>query len=267
MTRIVTTAAVTLIVIAALGCNSETGVSQQLPQRSSPYYQGNPSDPPLTVSATTSNEIDLVEKMATHRQEYRRSLEALVQYYNTAGNHQKMSWARQEMESLDRIPQYRYFVVAEMPENLRATERIPAADQLYAEAEKLRRDSGWVMPGPFKNEEILRTALDRYSQVITQYPTSDKIDDAAYRMAEIHDYFSDYTLAATAYQRAYQWDPATPFPARFKAAFVLDRKLHNRAEALKIYQEAIIRESQYTDYKLMAERRVQELNTSSDTTK
>ncbi len=262
MARIVTTAAVTLIVIAAIGCNSETGVSQQLPQRSSPYVS-TPADPPLTVSASTSGEIDLVEKMATHREEYRRSLQALIQYYNTAGNHQKMTWAREELAALDQMKQYRYFVVAEMPENLRAAERIPAADQLYAEAEKLRRDSGWVMPGPFKNEDILRTALDKYSQVITQYPNSDKIDDAAYRMAEIHDYFSDYTLAATAYQRAYQWDPSTPFPARFKAAFILDRKLHDRAAALKVYQEAIIKESQYTDYKLMAERRVQELNSST----
>ncbi len=167
MARIVTTAAVTLIVIAAIGCNSETGVSQQLPQRSSPYVS-TPADPPLTVSASTSGEIDLVEKMATHREEYRRSLQALIQYYNTAGNHQKMTWAREELAALDQMKQYRYFVVAEMPENLRAAERIPAADQLYAEAEKLRRDSGWVMPGPFKNEDILRTALDKYSQVITQ---------------------------------------------------------------------------------------------------
>jgi tetratricopeptide (TPR) repeat protein len=264
MTRIVTTAAVTLLVIAAIGCNSETGVSQQLPQRSSPYYQGNPADPPLTVSASTSNEIDLVEKMATHRQAYRRSLEELIQYYNTAGNHQKMTWAREELTALDQMKQYRYFVVAEMPENLRASERIPAADQLYAEAEQLRRDAGPLLPPPLKNEEKLRAALDKYSQVIRQYPSSDKIDDAAYRMAEIHDYFSDYTLAATAYKRAYQWDPSTPFPARFKAAFLLDRKLHNRAEALKVYQEAILKESQYIDYKLMAERRVQELNRSAE---
>jgi tetratricopeptide (TPR) repeat protein len=265
MARIVTTAAVTLIVIAAIGCNSETGISQQLPQRGSPYYQSNPSDPPLTVSAATSNnEIDLVEKMTTHRLAYARGLDSLIQYYNATGNHQKMTWASEELAALNQMKQYRYFVVAEMPENFRAAERIPAADQLYAEAEKLRRDAGWVMPGPFKNEDILRTSLDKYSQVISTYPTSDKIDDAAYRMAEIHDYFSDYTLAAVAYQRAYQWDPATPFPARFKAAFVLDRKLHSRAEALKIYQEAIIKESQYTDYRLMAERRIQELNSSTE---
>jgi tetratricopeptide (TPR) repeat protein len=263
MTRIVTIAAVTLLVIAAIGCNSETGVSQQLPQRSSPYMS-NLADPPLTVSASNSNEIDLVEKMTTHRQAYRRGLEELIQYYDTAGNHQKMTWARDEMTALDRIPQYRYFVVAEMPENLRASERIPAADQLYAEAEQLRRDAGPLLPAPLKNEEMLRAALDKYSQVISQYSTSDKIDDAAYRMAEIHDYFGDYTLAVTAYQRAYQWDPSTPFPARFKAAFLLDRKLHSRAEALKIYQEAILKESQYTDYRLMAERRVQELNSSTE---
>jgi tetratricopeptide (TPR) repeat protein len=264
MTRIVTTAAVILILTVAIGCNSETGRSQQLPQRNSPYVSST-ADAPLTASASTSNEIDLVEKMAEHRQAYRRSLEALMQFYNTAGNNQKMIWARDELAALDRMPQYRYFVVAELPESLKASERIPAADQLYEEAEKTRRDAGWIVPGPFKNEELLRVALDRYSQLIREYPTSDKIDDAAYKMGEIHDYFSDYTLAASCFQRAYQWDPSTPYPARFKAAFILDRKLHDRAEALKVYQEAIAKESQYTDYRLMAERRVQELNTSTET--
>jgi tetratricopeptide (TPR) repeat protein len=266
MTRIVAITVVTLVVIAAVGCESNTGISQQLPQRSSPAMS-NPADPPLTVSYATSNEIDLVEKMASHRQGYRHGLQALVQYYSTAGNNQKMTWAREELAALDQMKQYRFFVVAEMPESLKASEAIPAADQLYAEAEKLRRDAGWIMPGPFKDEEGLRASLDKYSQVIRDYPNSDKIDEAAYRMGEIHEYFNDHTLAATAYQRAYQWDPTTPFPARFKAAFILDRKLHDRAAALKVYQEAIVKESQYIDYRLMAERRVQELNTSSDATK
>ena len=44
---------------------------------------------------------------------------------------------------------------------------------------------------------------------------------------------------------------------------ILDGKLHRRAEALQLYQEAIVKESQYTDYKAYAERRIQELSTSN----
>jgi len=262
MTRIVTTAAVILILIAAIGCTSDTGISQRLPQRSN-VSVNTPSDPPLPTPST-SNEIDLVEQMSKYRQEYRRSLQALIQHYDAMGNHEKTMWAKQEVEALDRIPQYRYITTADMPENLKATERIPAADQLYEEAEKLRRDAG-VLP-VLKDEEYLRAALDKYNQLIREYPSSDKIDDAAFRMGEIHENFRDYTLALTCYQRAYQWDASTPYPARFKAASVLDRRLHRRAEALQLYQEAIVKESQFVDRKLMAEQRIKELTTSTDTT-
>ena len=58
--------------------------------------------------------------------------------------------------------------------------------------------------------ELLRAALRKYGELISQYPTSDKIDDAAYKMARIHEGFGDYTIALAFYQRAYQWDAATP---------------------------------------------------------
>lgn len=262
MTRIVTTAAVIFILTIAIGCASDTGISQRLPQRSGPYVS-NPSDPPL-ANPSSSNEIDLVEQMATHRQAYRRSLEALIQHYDAAGNNEKTMWAREELEALDRIPQYRY--IFEVPPNLRATERIPAADQLYEEAEKTRLRAGAPpVPAALKNEEVLRAALGKYADLIAQYPTSDKIDDAAYRMAGIHEDFRDYTIALQYYQAAYQWDPGTPYPARFKAANILDRRLHRRAEALDLYKEAIIKEAQFTDWKLSAERRIKELTTSDST--
>ncbi len=259
MTRIVTTAAAILILTIAIGCQSNTGRSQQLAQRTNPYTDTAREPLPLT-NPSSSNEIDLVEQMTSYRLAYRRSLQALIQHYDAAGNHEKTTWAKQEMDALDRIPMYRYILGVEMPASLKASERIPAADQLYLEAEEIRRKAG-VLP-VLKNEETLRAALDKYSQLVRQNPTSDKIDDAAYRMGEIHEYFNDYTLALTSYQRAYQWDPTTPYPARFKAANILDRRLRRRAEALQLYQEAIIKEAQFTEYRIPAERRVQELTTS-----
>jgi len=258
MTRMFVTAAAILLLTIAIGCESNTGRSQQLPQRTNPY--STTAQEPLPLGApSSSDQIELVEQMTSHRQAYRRSLQALIQHYDAVGDHQKVTWAKTELEALDRIPMYRYFVGVEMPTSLRASERIPAADQLYQEAEEIRRKAG-VMP-VLKDEEVLRAALDKYAQVVRQYPTSDKIDDAAYKMGEIHEYFNDFTLALTAYQRAYQWDAATPYPARFKAANILDRKLRRRAEAVELYQEAIVKEAQFDSWRIPAERRVKELTT------
>jgi tetratricopeptide (TPR) repeat protein len=259
MTRIVTTAAVIVLLTVLVGCEANTGTSPRLPGRSI-----TDSAQPLAV-ATSENEIDLVEKMAANRQAYQRSLQALIQYYSASGNYGKTSWAQEELTALNRIPQYQYIIEAQvMPATLTATESIAAADQLYAEAEELERKAGVIPVAALKDEEVLRAALRKYGQLISTYPTSDKIDDAAYKMARIHEGFRDYTIALSFYQRAYQWDASTPYPARFRAADILDHKLHRRAEALAVYQEAIVKEARYTDLRLMAERRVQELNTSKD---
>ncbi|OHB68700.1 MAG: hypothetical protein A2Y77_17040 [Planctomycetes bacterium RBG_13_62_9] len=231
-----------------------------LPQRSNPYMN-DPNGLPLEAPGS-ADEIDLVEKMVSHRQAYRTSLQALVQHYDAVGNNQKTTWAKQELTALDRIPQFRY-ITDVMPTSLKATERITAADQLYEEAEKIRRQAGAIpVPAPLKDEDLLRAALVKYSELITKYPTSDKIDDAAYRMAGVQEDLGDPTLAAQYYQRAYQWDPATPYPARYKAATVLDRKLHRRAEALELYQESVVKEARFAGEKAAAERRIKELTTS-----
>jgi tetratricopeptide (TPR) repeat protein len=260
MTRIVTTATVTVLLTLLAGCETNTGTSQRLPARSNPYMAD--SNQPL-AKPTSANEIDLVEKMVADRQAYQRSLQALVQHYTASGNHDKTTWAEEELTALNRIPQYQYIIEAQvMPASLKATESIAAADQMYDEAQRFYRDAGIIPITITKDEEMLRAALRKYGQLITTYPTSDKIDDAAYMMGRIHEGFGRYAIALAFYQRAYQWDAATPFPARFRAADILDRKLHRRAEALQVYQEAIVKEARYIDLRLMAERRVQELNTS-----
>lgn len=263
MTRIVVTAAMIALLTVFVGCqNANQGRSQMLPQRDTTGVQ--PSTPVSVEVAASADEIDLVEQLSTERQAYRASLEKLIKYYDVSGNNDKMTWARTELQALDRIPQYRYVIAPQMlSPDLKATTKIQAADDLYAKAVDTQRKAG-VLP-LLKDEQLLRAALTQYSELISQYPTSDKIDDAAYRMGDIHEYFRDYTIALQFYQRAYQWDPATPNPARFKAAFILDGKLHRRAEALQLYQEAIVKEAQFTDYKAYAERRIKELSTSEKT--
>ena len=100
------------------------------------------------------------------------------------------------------------------------------------------------------------------NKVITDYPTSDKIDDAAYRAGQIYEHFKDYQIAAVYYQRTFQWDDNTPYPARFKAAYVLDKHLHMRKEALAVYRLAVLRESRYEGNTEYARKRILQITES-----
>lgn len=263
MTRTVIFATTLVLLIAAMGCApSDRGLGHRLPQRTT-YTSPLPTEEADQVIDST-DEIDLVEQMATHRRSYRRSLELLVTHYNVVGNNRKLRWAQEELRALDRMPQYRYIIDAQvMPADLQATTRIPAADELYLDAVETQRQAEPI--GILKDEELLRVALSKYNSLIRQYPSSDKIDDAAYRVAQIYEYFKDYEIALLYYQRAYQWDPDTPYPARFRAASVLDRRLRRRNEALELYQEAVLKEGdRYDEWKMYGERRIRELSTSDN---
>lgn len=263
MTRIVLGTAVISLLIVSLGCQpSDRGLGQQLPRRTTYTNPVAMSEADRVVGST--EEIDLVEQMATYRRDYRRSLELLVQHYTVAGNNKKLTWAREELRSLDRMPQYRYITdAAVMPENLQASERILKADDLYLEAVEVQRQAEPI--GILKDQEQMRVALEMYNRLIREYPTSDKIDDAAYRAAGIYEYFKDYEISLLYYQRTYQWEPDTPYPARFRAASIMDKRLHRRNEALELWQEALLREGDdYSEWKMYAEKRIKELSQSED---
>jgi len=110
------------------------------------------------------------------------------------------------------------------------------------------------------SEAKLRQALGLYNDLIQQYPTSDKIDDAAYRAAQIYEHLTNYELAAIYYQRTFQWNEATPYPARFNAARIMDLKLRMRAEALTLYRLAVEKESRYVENTEQANLRIQALS-------
>jgi len=258
MARIGLTAALIVSLIALIGCQTDTGRSQIVPR---PGGAAPGTITPVNIAEAT--EPQLVEQMVLSRQAYRRGLELLVEYYRRRGDNRKLGWAQKELGAFDTMPQYRYIIPGEeAPENLKATTLIPEADVLYDEAVQLEKKAG---PLPLaKNEEILRLALDKYNQVISKHPASDKIDDAAFKAAGIYEYFKDYSIALLYYKRAFQWDPETLYPARFKAAFVLDKYMYQRAEALDLYREAVKEEREFTEWVEYAERRINELTKSEE---
>ncbi len=248
MARIVLTAVVIVLLNVLVGCQGfDSGRGQLVPPgtRTSLGSGG-------AVNIAKARETDFVEQIAVSRQAYQQGLELLVKYYTRTGNNMKFKWAKEELAALDSIPQYKYIVMAETAgANLRASTSIPEADDLYMDALELEKDAGVLIFG--KNNDTLRLALDKYDRLIRNYPTSDKIDDAAYKAGVIYEYFQDYSIALLYYERAYQWDPDMTHPAKFRSARILDKRLHRNAEALELYRQAIKTEGKYGKYRIWKE--------------
>ncbi|MFH1615143.1 MAG: tetratricopeptide repeat protein [Planctomycetota bacterium] len=240
--------AITLVLAGCLEVNK--GEGQIIAPRTK--YAPEPVQVPVVSGAV---EADIVEQVATYRQAYRQGLQSLIDYYTQTGNNMKMEWAQKELAQLDLMPQYRYIIQAEVagPE-LKAIKPIPAANALYDEAVSYYKAARLIPI--LVNDDKMRIALDKFNQVIQKYPSSDKIDDAAFMAGEIYYHFKDYSIALLYFQRTYQWDTETPHPARYKAASILDRRLKQRDEALRLYRESIEKEPKYRN---IAEKRVAEL--------
>ncbi len=258
MARIALTATLIIMVNILVGCQTyDSGQSQLVPTKAGA----------AVVTKKVSGEVDIVEQMVINRQAYRQSLATLMQHYTNAGNNMKMGWAQKELSALDAIPKYKYVIEAEVAGlNLKANTSIPEADRLYEEALMLHKKAEKLII--IKDDNLLRMALDKYDQMIKKYPASDKIDDAAFKAGEINNYFKDYTIALLYYQRTYQWNPETTYPARFKAAIILDKRLHRRDEALELYQESLEKElKQHYEMRNFADRRIKELTKQEVVTK
>ena len=205
-----------------------------------------------------AGEADYVEQVAATRQAYREALESLIAYYRSVGNYTKGQWAQTELRTFNQMVKYTYLAPAETaPANLQARDVIDQAEQLYADGMKLFREAGGGLL--IVDEPKLRESLQYFNQLIAEYPTSTRIDDAAYRAGQIYEHLKNYELAAVYYQRAFQWNDNTPYPARYRAAMILDHRLKMRSEALALYQLAVEREARYSDNVENAKRRIAEL--------
>jgi len=254
MAKTILTVLLIVLLNVLVGCHGvDSGRSQLLPS------------PMKTVSVVEAGEADIIENMAINRLAYRQYLESLVAHYGKTGDNMKLGWAENELKRLNKMPQYNYIIEASVAgPNLKARDSITIADYMYDEAYRLEKRAKMLALVLIVHEDHLRLALDKYNQLIRQYPSCDKIDDAAYRAAGIFEHFKDYTIAVLYYQRTYQWDPATIYPARFKAAYILDEHLHRRAEALELYQQAVEKEKLSKNCKEFAEKRIAELTKTGE---
>ena len=195
------------------------------------------------INMKTVKEVDLVERLAKARADYKRLLVLLNNWYLDHGYYEKAEWAAKEYADLKLVRTYPYLVEIEVQKtDLKPTDSIAKADELYEQALKLYHE-GQILP-LVNDKKKLKEALDKFITLIKKYPNSDKIDDAAFYAGEIlKEYFNDNVQAVKYYELAMKWDPHTPQPVRFECAVIYDFRLHNREKALEMYKRVLSEEA------------------------
>lgn len=189
-------------------------------------------------------EVDLVEQLHQVRGDYQRVLQLLRLWYLENGYYEKAQWARRELKDLRLIRTYPYLTVIE-PVNVPAdpaSKQIVEADQLYDQANKLRKQGITL---PFLNDKVkLKESLELFKKLLQKYPQSTKAPDAAYYAGEIlFEYLEENRQAIEYYKLALKLDPEVRRPVRFRMAAIYDYRLHDRSNALKMYQRVLAEEA------------------------
>jgi len=232
-------------VIAAL----TTSISYAQKSDSAPPPAGAPGKPP--------SDVELVERLMAARHDYQLALEHLRKHYLVVGDVERARWAEEELIQFHRVGKQAFRLELDVPPpTLQAAYNIPEANDLYKRA-MTYKGKGWG--NDYIDNE--RRAEILFQQLLTNYPQSDKIDDAAYQLGDIYESksYKQYRRAAVYYERCFQWNPNTQFDARLRAARLYDKLLNERGHAVELYRDVVTHE---TDQKRIqeAQKRLVELS-------
>lgn len=198
----------------------------------------------------TPSDVELVERVIATRHDYQISLEQLRSHYIYVGDPERARWAEDELRQYHRIVKQPYRLDLDVPPpTLKATYNIPEANALYTRALDYKgKGSGDTYTDNQRRTEIL------LQQLLTSYPQSDKIGDAAYQLGDLYEgrSYKQPQRAALYFERCFQWHPNTHFDARMRAARIYDKVLGERSHAIELYKEAVQHE---TDPKHLEEAR------------
>src|SRR5438445_5870634 len=174
-----------LILAAAVGLS---GFAVAQPARNNPT-------PPARGSSPNSGDVELVERLLAARREYQVSLEALRVHYYSVGDVERTKWAEEELRHFHRIKKHPYRLDLDVPPpTLQASMNIPEANDLYRKAMSYK-GHGFGSDG--QDNQIRAELL--LQQLLTSYPQSDKIGDAAYQLGDIYEgkHYEMYRRAAS----------------------------------------------------------------------
>lgn len=184
--------------------------------------------------ASSSSDYELVKGLLAKRAEYRASLEKLRAHYLKIGDVEKARWAEDELRSFHRTPKQAFRLDLDVPsKSLKAMHNNTRANDLYRRA-MLYKGKGWGMD--FVDNQRRAELLLR--QLLTYYPQSDKISDAAYQLGDIYENkpYRQYRRAAHYFERSFQWDSNTQWDSRLRAARIYDARLAERDKARELYR-------------------------------
>ena len=191
---------------------------------------------------------------------HRAGLDVAVEAAN-AGDIERARWAEDELRQHHRIPKQAYLLDMDVPApTLKAEKNIPEANELYRRA-MTYKDKGWG------NDYIdnQRRAELLLQQLLTSYPQSSKIGDAAYQLGDLYEgkAYKQYRRAAMYFERSFQWHPNTHLDGRMRAARLYDKQLMERPKAAELYKEVTLHE---TDPKRLqeAQKRLGELTSMTN---
>ncbi|KPJ62672.1 MAG: hypothetical protein AMS15_03215 [Planctomycetes bacterium DG_23] len=212
---------------------------------------------PLGIERLSAGrEVELVDKVTRARKAYKESLEDLKNYYIEVGDAYKEALTKQELEGLRLVHKPEYILLVDrLSLAIVRAEHIPAADELYADAQSYKD-----YPDLFTKKNRLVIAIGKFKELIEKYPTSDKADDAAFRLGEIYEgfYFRDYHAAAKYYEACFRWNPNTEYAARLEAAKCHYKHTKNFAKAAELYEETA-QNSPISENRLEARKKLEEM--------
>jgi TolA-binding protein len=204
-----------------------------------------------------NNDLEMVEKLLMCRRDYQKCLEGLRIHYLKAGDTERAKWAEEELRQYHRISKHAFRLDLDVPPpNLIGNTNIPDANKLFTAA-MTYKNKGWSTDyiDNQRRAEIL------FQKLLTEYPQSNKIDEAAYQLGDIYESkaYKHYHRSAAYFERCFQWNPKTTSDARLRAARIYDKNLSDRTRAVEIYKEITTHE---TDAKRIAEatKRLSELS-------
>jgi TolA-binding protein len=249
--RLIVKSKTLVTLISLLAC----GLVPRAPAQSVPAPQAaSRGQPPAT------GDIELVERVMAARREYQTALEQLRAHYKATGDVERTKWAEEELIQYHRIGKQAYRLELDVPPpTLQAAYNIPEANELYRSA-MLYKDKGYWGNDYVDNQRRAEILLQ---QLLTSYPQSDKIGDAAFMLGDLYESkaYRQYRRAAQYYERCFQWNPNTQLEARLRAARLYERQLNERGRALELYREVTLHE---TDPKRVeeAKKKMAELSTA-----
>lgn len=203
------------------------------------------------------SDVPLVERLLAARKEYQLTLESLRKHYIKTGDIERARMAEDELMQYHRINKQVYSLILDVPPpTLKAGQNNAEANKLYRQGMGYK-DKGWG------NDYIdnQRRAELLFQKILTEYPQSTVISDAAFQLGDLYESkaYRQLHRAAAYYERCFQWNKNTQFDARIRAARLYERQLNNRGRAAEIYKEIITHERNERHIE-EARRRLQELS-------